>query len=441
MAEKKYHISPETGRPNQCTATVRGCKYAVDGEIPEHYDSKEDARKGYEKTMAAEKTGQTTSVSKKSAKSVEADERPSHFSVKVEGFPDFDAETAEPTNFDKVYSEISNRKAEADFNRNRSYNWIQSKFNSKKYNPQTRKNEYTEDPSKVLAEALQRTDLYSSEQKIVDDWKKYEREDNKNAVLKSKLERAFRKRGGWNRAYLVPDGHLHKSMDCSTCNKGEAPTQFQFMTDHSGKSENEIVGEAGYRACTTCYPSAPIGDANSLPSTMLTDDEKKRKQERDEQKQKLAQKKVDAVSKAPTASGQPLTARIGRYKETFKTERSASQWYVAGIADGPPRNEADAENLKNVRYKVLYNLALKHDKPLNEMKEEFDKKAEAKSKRDYKESEKHFKMLGALNADSPGSFQLREYETPEVDKYDVPDELMNKSPREWENANQYIPED
>lgn len=48
---KKYHISPETGRPNQCTATVRGCKYAENGEMPEHYDSKEDARKGYESQM------------------------------------------------------------------------------------------------------------------------------------------------------------------------------------------------------------------------------------------------------------------------------------------------------------------------------------------------------------------------------------------------------
>ena len=48
---KKYHINPETGRPNQCTATVYACKYAVAGEIPEHYDSKEEARAAYEKQM------------------------------------------------------------------------------------------------------------------------------------------------------------------------------------------------------------------------------------------------------------------------------------------------------------------------------------------------------------------------------------------------------
>lgn len=44
----KYHINPETGRPNQCTATVRGCKYSTNGEMPEHYDSKDEARAAYE---------------------------------------------------------------------------------------------------------------------------------------------------------------------------------------------------------------------------------------------------------------------------------------------------------------------------------------------------------------------------------------------------------
>lgn len=46
---KKYHINPETGRPNQCTATVRGCAYAQGDLIPEHYDSKEEAQLAYEK--------------------------------------------------------------------------------------------------------------------------------------------------------------------------------------------------------------------------------------------------------------------------------------------------------------------------------------------------------------------------------------------------------
>lgn len=48
----KFHINPETGRAGQCTATIKDCRYAVNGEIPEHYDSKEEAHVAYEKTMS-----------------------------------------------------------------------------------------------------------------------------------------------------------------------------------------------------------------------------------------------------------------------------------------------------------------------------------------------------------------------------------------------------
>lgn len=48
----KYHINPETGRPNQCTASIRHCKYAVNGVIPEHYQTKEEARTAYEEKMS-----------------------------------------------------------------------------------------------------------------------------------------------------------------------------------------------------------------------------------------------------------------------------------------------------------------------------------------------------------------------------------------------------
>jgi len=59
----KYHINPETGRPGQCTATVRGCKYAVDGQIPEHYDTKEEARKAVEQVLS-EKFGNVSAMKK-----------------------------------------------------------------------------------------------------------------------------------------------------------------------------------------------------------------------------------------------------------------------------------------------------------------------------------------------------------------------------------------
>lgn len=47
----KYHINPETGKPGKCTATVKGCKYAINGELPEHYNSIEKAHDAYEKSQ------------------------------------------------------------------------------------------------------------------------------------------------------------------------------------------------------------------------------------------------------------------------------------------------------------------------------------------------------------------------------------------------------
>lgn len=52
MLGKKYHVNPETGRPNLCSArTSSSCLYAHDGVVPEHYDTKEQARAGYEESM------------------------------------------------------------------------------------------------------------------------------------------------------------------------------------------------------------------------------------------------------------------------------------------------------------------------------------------------------------------------------------------------------
>ena len=81
------------------------------------------------------------------------------------------------------------------------------------------------------------------------------------------LDEAFRIRGGWNRAFLVAGagGHVHSSTDCSTC---RPTTQYAWMTNSSGADEDTIVSDAGYRACTVCYPSAPVGDERSLPTEM-----------------------------------------------------------------------------------------------------------------------------------------------------------------------------
>lgn len=79
-----------------------------------------------------------------------------------------------------------------------------------------------------------------------------------------RLNEEFERRGGWSRFYLVtnPGGHIHSSMNCSTCNKytsrGQSQTRFAWVTDLSGHSEEEAVEAQGAILCTVCFPSAPV---------------------------------------------------------------------------------------------------------------------------------------------------------------------------------------
>lgn len=60
---------------------------------------------------------------------------------------------------------------------------------------------------------------------------------------------------GWSRFFLVQDGHIHRSMRCSTC---YISTSFSWLPDLSGMTEAEAVAEYGGILCSVCYPSAPV---------------------------------------------------------------------------------------------------------------------------------------------------------------------------------------
>ena len=79
MSEKvKYHINPKTAQPNKCQATVRACAFAVDGQIPVHYDTPEKAQKAVEKILSSKFQETMTGVTKNN-NSKTVDERVSDF--------------------------------------------------------------------------------------------------------------------------------------------------------------------------------------------------------------------------------------------------------------------------------------------------------------------------------------------------------------------------
>lgn len=159
------------------------------------------------------------------------------------------------------------------------------------------------------------------------------------------LQEAFRIRGGWNRAFLVANanGHVHSSTGCSTC---RPTTQYAWLTDYSGADEDAIVKDAGHRACTTCYRSAPVGDAKSLPTKMYTPDEIAAQRDRERREawaqlspaEKRARKRAEKLAVAVSKNGKPLRfeedlGEAGKVREVISTERDAELAWTRGLGD------------------------------------------------------------------------------------------------------------
>ena len=69
---------------------------------------------------------------------------------------------------------------------------------------------------------------------------------------------------GWPRFFTTkgPNGHIHSSMNCSTCNKMGTRTDFSWQPELSGLRESDAVAKLGPAMCTTCFPSAPTNWTN-----------------------------------------------------------------------------------------------------------------------------------------------------------------------------------
>lgn len=105
-----------------------------------------------------------------------------------------------------------------------------------------------EDATRVGNEAQKALDRYEADTKAV-------------AAVKAEMEPLndeYNRRGGWTRFFLVPGGHIHATMGCTTCNNGQYETRFGWLPNLSGKTEKEAVDEHGALLCTVCFPTAPV---------------------------------------------------------------------------------------------------------------------------------------------------------------------------------------
>jgi len=195
-----------------------------------------------------------------------------------------------------------------------------------------------------------------------------------NAAIKS-LDDIYNQ-DPWTRAFLVinSNGHVHSSLNCSTC---FPTTRYTWLVQYSNDDEATIVEDAGQDACTICYPSAPAETLNR-PSRIVTADKiakAQAKAERDAKHEaKLAKEKADA----PTASGEFLYFKDGKYTEVIRTERTAvSEWnnlqykinseVVTHYYNGEPHTEESIQHQKDLILKaqdkadiICQSLAEKH---------------------------------------------------------------------------------
>lgn len=139
------------------------------------------------------------------------------------------------------------------------------------------------------------------------------------------FSREYRRRP-WTRVFVVPGGHAHRSTDCHTC---YPTTQFSLVPEYSGKAESEIVDAAGERACTVCYPSAPV-DTLKRATRLHSPAEKL-----DLETQARERAAREAKRAARDAKG--ITYRGGKLRDgngyEVKTERTAEIEAVRSLVD------------------------------------------------------------------------------------------------------------
>ena len=116
---------------------------------------------------------------------------------------------------------------------------------------------------------------------------------------------------GWTRAFVVPEGHVHSSMNCSTC---YPTTVFGWVTELSDHTEAEIIEAAGSRACTVCYPSAPV---DAPAGRIFHETEIAAQAAREE---RAAKKAAADAKKAANAVGPYLTAGRDRIETIYQAK-------------------------------------------------------------------------------------------------------------------------
>lgn len=103
---------------------------------------------------------------------------------------------------------------------------------------------------------------------------------------------------GWSRFFLVTSsqGHVHSSMACTTC---RPTTEYGWLPELSGQTEDEAVKALGPNLCTVCFSSAPVETVGGKISKRIAQDMawSSDREARIARREKDAQAKVERAAK------------------------------------------------------------------------------------------------------------------------------------------------
>jgi hypothetical protein len=211
----------------------------------------------------------------------------------------------------------------------------------------------------------------------------------------SPLQKEFTRRGGWSRAWLAITngrGHVHQGEACPRLYRdghGNVTTLLELVWQLSGADEAAIVEAAGERACTTCYPSAPV-DVLKRATRIFSEDERAKQAAREERDVKRAAKAAKAEENAITnPDGTPL---LDAFRGVIKTVRTAEMEYVDTVTNLQYyANRSNASwQAEQAEYLTRLTAALAHKYSLtvSETEARLAPKVEARRKKDAREAAK-----------------------------------------------------
>jgi len=132
----------------------------------------------------------------------------------------------------------------------------------------------------------------------------------------------------WNRYYLVDNtnGHVHRGMNCVTC---FSTTVYNWLVDLADCDEDAMIEEWGERACTVCFPEAPVNPNYHRPARRDREAQEARAAEAAARNAAKAEKAITDVdgSVLKDAHGYPLKTKVAARNELSGAIESVAYGY------------------------------------------------------------------------------------------------------------------